>query len=181
MTDTVTRYTKTAIWLHWIAALVMLFMLFLSEDFIKVPRGASMAGWQPTTHASWGVMVLLLAIARLLWRAGHPPPALPATTTGWQATASHLTHAALYALMIIIPISGLLALVPYGAERLDVDQVVFFNLFSLAFMPDLGNWTKEAHELLGKAAQILVILHIVAALKHQFWDKDRIFSRMRPL
>jgi cytochrome b561 len=180
MAGTEVRYSKTAIWLHWVAALVMLFMLFLSEDLIQMPRGASMAGWEPTAHASWGFMVLLLGIARLLWRMGHPPPALPPTTSGWQATASHVTHGALYALMIIIPIFGLLALVPYGAQRLDVDKVVFFNLFPLAFMPNLGEWTMGAHEILGKVAQVLVILHILAALKHQFWDKDQIFSRMRP-
>jgi cytochrome b561 len=175
------KYTKTAIWLHWIAAAVMLFMLFLSEDFIKVPRGASLDGIGPTTHASWGLMVLFLAIARILWRMGHPVPALPATTVGWQAMASHVTHWVLYGLMVVIPITGLVALGHYGSEHIDVDKVVFFKLFSVGFMPNYGEWTSFLHEILGKAAQILVILHIVAALKHQFWDKDNLLSRMRPM
>ena len=181
MNTTVTRYTKTAIWLHWIVAIVMIFMLFFGEDLIRVPRGGSLGGWQPTAHASWGVVVLLLAVARLLWRIGHKPPALPQSTRRWEAVLAHVTHFGLYALMIAIPVFGLLALIPYGATRTDVDQVVFFNLFSLAFMPNLGDWTMSAHELLGNIAKILVILHIVAALKHQFWDKDGLLSRMRPM
>jgi cytochrome b561 len=178
---TVTRYSKTAIWLHWISAAVMVFMLFFSEDFIKVPRGSSLAGWEPSTHASWGIVVLLLAVTRLLWRIGNPAPALPTSMGRLQTLATHGAHAGLYVLMILTPVFGLLALIPYGAERQDVDQVVFFNLFSVAFMPNLGEWTGEAHEILSKLTQILVILHVLAALKHQFWDKDGIMSRMRPM
>jgi cytochrome b561 len=181
MTTHITRYTKPAIWLHWIIAILMIFMLVFGEDFIRVPRGGSLGGWQPTAHASWGVVILLLAVARLLWRIGHKPPPLPAVMPGWQVTASHITHWTFYALMIAIPIFGLLALIPYGAERTDVDQVVFFNLFPLAFMPNLGEWTMSAHELLGNIAKLLIIVHVLAALKHQFWDKDGLLSRMRPM
>jgi cytochrome b561 len=173
------RYTRTAVILHWLMAANMIFMLFFSEDFIRVPRGQSLDGWQPTTHASWGLMVLLLVAARLLWRVGHKPPPPPAMPR-WQAIASHATHHSLYALMILIPIFGLLALVPYGAERLDVDKVVFFNLFSVAFMPNLGAWTMDAHEILGNIAKALIVLHVIAALKHQFWDKDGLLQRMNP-
>ena len=95
--------------------------------------------------------------------------------------ATHAVHGAFYVLMVLIPIVGLLALVPYGAARLDVEQVTFFKLFSVAFMPNLGEWTGEAHELLVKVAQVLVLLHVAAALKHQFWDKDNLMSRMRPM
>jgi cytochrome b561 len=173
------RYSRTAIILHWLMAANMIFMLFFSEDLIRVPRGQSLGGWEPTTHASWGLMVLLLVIVRLLWRVGHKPPPPPAMPR-WQAIASHATHYSLYALMILIPIFGLLALVPYGVDRTDVDKVVFFNLFSVAFMPNLGGWTMQTHEILGNIAKLLIILHVLAALKHQFWDKDRLLQRMNP-
>jgi cytochrome b561 len=175
------RYTKTAIWLHWITAAIMIFMLFLSEDLIKLPRGQAIGplDWGPTAHASFGTLVLLLAIARLLWRIGNPPPPMPVMPR-WQEIASKATHHLFYVLMIVIPIFGLLALAPYGVEHAGIENVVFFNLFSLAFMPNLGEWTAEVHELLSKLAQILVIIHVIAALKHQFWDKDSLLSRMRP-
>ena len=82
--------------------------------------------------------------------------------------------------MIALPVIGLLAVVPFGADRLDVEQVRFFNLFPVAFMPNLGNWTVAVHGLLANVAQALVIVHVLAALKHQFWDKDGLLARMWP-
>ena len=140
-----------------------------------------LAGWRPSAHASIGILILLLGLARLLWRLGNPPPALPATIPRWQVLASHATHWTFYALMVAIPVMGLLAIVPYGAERLNVEDVTFFKLFPVAFMPNLGVGRVAAHELLTKVAQVLVIVHVSAALKHQFWDKDGLLGRMRPM
>lgn len=181
MSTQTTRYTKPAIWLHWITAILMLFMLFFGDDFIRVPRGGSLAGWEPSAHASFGILILLLGLARLFWRLGHPPPALPQKMPRWQVLASHATHWAFYALMVAIPLMGLLAIVPFGTERPNVEQVTFFKLFPVAFMPNLGDWTIDAHGLLANAAQALVIVHVAAALKHQFWDKDGLLRRMRPM
>jgi cytochrome b561 len=176
-----TRYTKTAILLHWIVAVLMVFMLVFGDDYIRVPTGASLAGWEPSAHASIGILILLLGLARLFWRLGNPPPDLPKTIPGWQVLASRATHWVLYALMIAIPILGLLAIVPYGAERLNVENVTFFGLFPVALLPNMGDWTGDAHELLSNVARALVIVHVLAALKHQFWDKDGLLGRMRPM
>ena len=181
MNTQIQRYSKIAIWLHWIVAILMIGMLVIGEDFIRVPRGASLAGWQPSAHASFGILILLLALARLFWKLRNPAPALPSTMAHWETIASHATHWMFYALMIAIPVAGLLAIVPYGAARLDVDKVTFFQLFPVAFMPNLGDWTMEAHEILSTVAEALVIVHVAAALKHQFWDKDGLLSRMRPM
>jgi cytochrome b561 len=181
MTLPTARYTKPAIWLHWIVAVLMIFMLFLGEDYIRVPRGGSLAGWGPSAHASFGILILLLGVARLLWRLGNPPPALPVPMPRWQAVASHATHWAFYALMIAIPVFGLFAIVPFGAERIDLQDVSFFQVFPVAILPNLGSWTIEAHEILSTLAKILIFLHVAAALKHQFWDKDGLLGRMRPM
>lgn len=181
MSKQTTRYTRPAIWLHWITAILMVFMLFFGDNYIRVPRGASLAAWEPSAHASFGILILLLGLARLLWRLGNPPPALPHTMPRWQVWVSHATHWAFYALMVAIPVMGLLAIVPFGAERLDVEHVTFLNLFPVAFMPNLGDWTVDAHALLANVAQALAIVHVMAALKHQFWDKDGLLGRMRPM
>jgi cytochrome b561 len=180
MSETSLRYTKTAVWLHWITAALMIFMLFWGEELMEVPRGQSLANWQPSAHATIGILILLLAIARLLWQAGHPAPPLPESTARWEDIASRLMHGAFYVLMIAIPVLGLMALVPFGLEHIDVDQVMFFKLFPLAIMPNLGEWTAEAHEIASNIAKILVILHVLAALKHQFWDRDGLLMRMSP-
>lgn len=181
MSTQTARYTKPAIWLHWITAILMLFMIFFGGDYMRMPRGVSLAGWEPSAHASFGILILLLGLARLLWRFGNPPPALPQTMPRWQVLVSHATHWAFYALMVALPVTGLLAIVPYGAARLDVEHVTFFKLFPVAFMPNLGDWTGDAHELLSRVAKALVIVHVMAALKHQFWDKDGLLGRMRPM
>jgi len=181
MSTQTTRYTQPAIWLHWITAILMLFMLFVGQGYMKVPRGGSLAGWAPSVHASFGILILLLALARLLWRLGNPPPAMPRSTPRWQVRVSHAAHWVLYALLIAIPVTGLLSLVPYGAERLDVEHVTFFNLVPVAFMPNLGHWADDLHSLFFRVAKFLVIVHVIAALKHQFWDKDRLLARMSPM
>jgi cytochrome b561 len=184
MTDHVERYTRTAIWLHWITAILMLVMLFqqtVGDNWIRVPVGESMAGWKPSAHASVGVLILLLGLARLFWRLANPPPRLPTAMPKWQVWASHLVHWIFYFLMIGLPVTGMLALVPYAGERLDVEQVKFLGLIPVGFMPDLGAWTGAAHELLTNIAKLLVIVHVLAALKHQLWDKDHLMGRMNPI
>jgi cytochrome b561 len=180
MRDKAPRYTRTAVWLHWITAALLIFMLILGEDLIRVPRGGSLAGRQPSAHASFGFLVLLLALARLSWRWVHPAPDLSTSMASWERALSHLTHWAFYALLIAIPLLGLLALAPYGVDRSDVEQVTFFRLFSLAFMPNAGGWTLEAHEIASNIAKILVVLHVLGALKHQFWNRDGLLWRMSP-
>jgi len=175
------RYTRPAIWLHWIIAALMMFMLFqqfFGNNLIRVPVGGSLAGWKPSAHASIGILILLLGLARLFWRLGNPPPALPASMPRWQVRASRATHWTFYALMFALPVTGMLALVPYGAERLDVQNVAFFNLVPVALAPDLGSWTGALHELLTNVAKLLVIVHVLATLRHQFWDRDAILKRM---
>ncbi|MBY3136698.1 MULTISPECIES: cytochrome b [Rhizobium] len=177
------RYTRTAIWLHWITAILMLIMLFqqmVGDNWIRVPVGGSMAGWKPSAHASIGILVLLLGLARLFWRIANPPPDLPAAMPNWQVWASHVVHWMFYVLMIGLPVTGMLALVPYGGGRLDAEQVRFLGLIPVGFMPDLGAWTGAAHELLTNIAKLLVIIHVLAALKHQFWERDRLLTRMDP-
>ena len=173
-----TRYSQPAIWLHWITSILMLFMLFVGQGYMKVPGGTSLAGWAPSTHASFGILILLLTLARLLWRLGNSPPAMPQTMYRWQVWAAHAVHWIFYALMIVIPLTGLLALAPYGAERLDLDQVTFFKLFPVALRFNVGDWVGDVHGVLFRVTKILVIVHVLAALKHHFWDKDRLLSRM---
>jgi cytochrome b561 len=180
MTTTSERYTRVAIYLHWVIAALIIFLLFPGEDLIKVPRGGSMADWQPTAHASFGIVVLILSVIRIAWKLGHTSPPLPAGMPRWQEIATHSVHGLFYVLMIVLPLSGWLALSPYGAERLNAEAVTFFKLFSLYSMPDLGGWTGEAHEIAGKITIVLLILHVVAALKHQFWDRDGLLKRMNP-
>jgi cytochrome b561 len=178
MAATPEKYTTVAIALHWTLAVLILFLLFPGHELIEVRRGESAADWGPTAHASLGMLVLILSMVRIWWRIANPAPQLPANMPVWQVKATAAIHGLLYLLMIGIPLAGWLALAPWGAERLDAGAITFFKLLPLNILPDLGEWTSEAHEIGGTLAKLLIAIHVLAALKHQFIDKDGLMKRM---
>jgi cytochrome b561 len=171
------RYTWTARVLHWLAALLIfcgfalgLFMTGLPFS----PEKFRVYAW----HKWIGITVFLLAAARLAWRTAHPPPALPAAMPRWQVRASHLTHGLLYVLMVAIPFSGWIYSSSTGVS------VVYLGLLPL---PDLLPKDREVaksllivHKTLNFTLAAVVTLHVAAALKHHFVDRDGVLRRMLP-
>ncbi len=185
MTALVERYSKPAIWLHWIIGVLMIVNLafgFLHESF-----GDDNVRFMINTHKSVGITVLGLAIMRLLWRVTHRPPALPAHYKSWEKRASHIVHWLLYALIFALPITGWMH---DSAWKLAPEiKMYWFGLFEWPRIPwimEMEPAAKEAfhevmgerHELLGWILIALFLLHVGAALKHQFIDKERELQRM---
>lgn len=127
-------------------------------------------------HKSVGITILALAIIRVGWRIGHPPPPLPASMPAWQVTASHVSHWALYALLFLMPVSGWLM------SSATAYSVSWFNLFQLPDLvapdPQRAELFEEIHEFLAYTLGAVASLHVLAALKHHFLDKDTVLSRM---
>ncbi len=174
---TQSRYTGTARALHWLAALLIFcgFGLGLFMTSLEIaPATLRYYAW----HKWIGITVFLVAAARLAWRAAHPPPPLPATMPSWQVAASRVTHAVLYALMLAIPISGWIYSSATGIS------VVYLGLVPL---PDLIPKDREVaktllivHKSLNYLLAAVVTMHVAAALKHQFVDRDGVLGRMLP-
>lgn len=171
-----TRYGAVAIALHWLLALSILGLMGVGvwmTDLKPSPRTFEIYA----LHKSAGLLVLALAAFRLVWRATHrppPPPAMPA----WQALAASGTHVALYVLMLALPITGWLQHSAAGYP------LSWFGLFKV---PALIGRDREAlalwqqwHEWLAWALAALVLLHVAAALKHHFLDRDGLLGRMWP-
>ncbi|MCR9277215.1 MAG: cytochrome b/b6 domain-containing protein [Pseudomonadaceae bacterium] len=171
-------YSSLAQILHWLIAAMIVVQYVLAE----LAEGADDAGRVVAqlallaNHKSVGMTVLLLAIIRLAWRAGHPPPPLPAAMPLWQKRISGLTHALIYALLFSIPLSGWLM------SSASAYSVSWFNLFAfpdlIAPSENLAEVFTEIHHLAAEGLFVLVVLHAAAALKHHFFDKDTVLKRM---
>ncbi|MDO8464012.1 MAG: cytochrome b [Gallionella sp.] len=172
-----TRYTTTAMALHWLTALFI---------FTTFPLGVYMhelalspLKLQLVSYHKWlGVTIFLLTVARLAWRATHIPPPLPETIPLWQQRAAHGLHFLLYVLLLTIPLTGWLMSSAKGFP------VVYLGMVQL---PDLvgkdkvlGDLLAEVHEMLNFGLLALVGMHIAAALKHHFIEHDATLRRMLP-
>lgn len=175
MNSATTRYNATAIHLHWLIALLIFAAFPLGIYMHDLPLSPTKL--QLYSYHKWiGVTVFLLALVRVVWRITHTPPALPAAMPAWQRMASHATHQFLYALLFVVPLSGWLMSSAKGFKT------VWFGVLPL---PDLigkdkalGEALAHIHESFNLLLLALVALHIAAALKHHFIDKDGVLLRM---
>ena len=168
------RYSNISILLHWLIAVLMIYMLFWGEGLIRNDKGT----FYPSIHASIGISILVLSVLRLAWRLMNPPPKLPGDDHGWQARISEWTHWLFYALMIGIPLTGMAGFGRHLVRYQEHAGATIFGLFSVPQIPlsALGS----LHGIATKLAIGLLILHFLGALKHQFWDKDKLVNRMIP-
>jgi cytochrome b561 len=129
-------------------------------------------------HKWAGVTLFLLVLIRLLWRMGHPAPALPATMPALMQKAAAAGHLVLYVLMFAIPLSGWIMSSAKGF------QTVWFGVIPLPDLvgkdKELGHLLGEVHEFLSYSLLLLVVGHVAAALKHHWIDKDDVLTRMLP-
>ena len=173
------RYTRTAIVLHWLIAIAVFAQVGLGLWMIgiqKSPPGI-LAYWF-NVHKSIGLTIGLLVLLRLAWRLAHRPPELPITLAAWQRAAAKVSHYALYVCMLVMPLSG------YLGSSFTKYPIKYFG-------HTLPHWGWDAPGLKELMSQIhfvtactfitLITLHVAAALKHRFVDRDGVFERMFPL
>jgi cytochrome b561 len=170
-------YTRTAIALHWLIALVILIAIglgFYMTNLSLSPFKLKLFSW----HKWLGVTIFLLASVRLVWRLTHPAPALPNSMDEWEKQIAQAVPVALSVLMFSIPLSGWLMSSAAGFP------VVFLGLMPLpdlvAKNKELAAMLKQVHFLLNMSLLALVGLHIGAALKHHFVLKDNVMAQMLP-
>ena len=172
-----TQYTTIAKIFHWLITTVILGLFIIGFTMTEMelsPEKLQYFSW----HKWAGVFVFLLTIGRLTWRFFHPAPSLPEQMDKRIKLLAHLGHFALYALCLVIPLSGWLMSSAKGV------QTVWLGLWPI---PDLlsrdkllGNQLQELHEALNWVFIAVICTHILAALKHHFIDKDKILVRMLP-
>ena len=171
------RYSTVAIALHWgIAVLVLMQIgLYFAADAVEGPAARTFID----VHKASGLSILVLTLLRLLWRVRHPAPSLPAATPGWQRYLARITQTLFYVVLIALPLGG------WAASSAAQRPIDWFGLFNWPLLPIEGGRAvsrqlMDVHELVMKGMYALVALHVLAALKHQFVDKDNVLHRMIP-
>ena len=171
-------YTRTAIALHWLIALLIVGGFSLGWIMTDIPGFTLMKLKYYSWHKWIGVTIFALVALRLMWRATHRSPPLPRGMAAWQRIAANGVHALLYLLMVAIPVTGYLY---SSAANI---PVVYLGVVPLPTLigpnPELKPILREAHVLLDYTLLGVVCLHVLAVLKHQLIDRDKLLSRMLP-
>ncbi len=170
------RYTRTAMALHWLLAVLIVGTFALGIYMHELPF--SMTRLKLYNWHKWaGVGILVLSAARLLWRLAHRPPAdrpMPA----WQSRAAHAAHLALYVLFFAVPLAG------WAYSSSAGFPIVLFGVLPLPdFVPvqrELSEVLKQVHAALAMALAAVVVVHVAGAAKHQWISRDGLLQRMLP-
>jgi len=171
------RYDRVSIGFHWMTSLLLIAM-FGSAWALRGAEDAGSAARLLALHRSTGVLIWLVTLSRLGWRLLVTlPPALPATVGTAQRIAAKANQAALYALLLLQPITGFLQSVWRGKP---------FQLFGVLFPAvaprnkPLTHLFENVHETCAILLLALIGFHALAALFHGFIRRDGVLETMLP-
>jgi cytochrome b561 len=173
------RYSNVAVTFHWITAAFVIFQIWLGFSFADMERGPERANLF-TWHRTIGAIILLVALARLTYRLMNPPPPYPPELPKWERVAGTWNHRIFYLLLIGLPIGGIIAVsgkTP-GPTIALLGGIAIPKLTGIS--PELGEIAGDIHSALATVLVALIVLHAAAALKHQFFDRNRASGRMPP-
>lgn len=178
-----TRYGAVAVTLHWLIAFAIIGMLILGKYMAELARDDPSRFDLIQLHKSIGITILALSVLRLVWRLVNRVPRLPPHMPAWERFAAQASHFLLYALIIGIPLSGwaFASSSPLGIPTIWFGVVEVPHLPGLQGLEDqrgVEHTLHETHELLGNLMIGLLLIHVAAALKHHFWDRDDVLVRM---
>lgn len=176
--------------LHWLMAIMItvqvplgFWMVDAYDAWLAQAGDEALVMRLARAHNTLGFLVLILALLRLSWRASNPTPDLPAGLAAWQRFTARSTHLLLYALLIVFPLTGWATLSAYDGEF----PIFFFgwdNVFRIvpqatAGSPFTSDLFGEIHETCWKVGGLVLGLHMIGALWHEYVRKDGVLTRMR--
>ncbi|MEM7044628.1 MAG: cytochrome b/b6 domain-containing protein [Pseudomonadota bacterium] len=163
---------------HWITALLIIALFALGWYMADLDNADPTKFSLYQVHKSIGITVFVLAVLRLLWRLTQKAPPWPGHMSSWERFAAAGAHWALYALILVQPLVGVLQ------SNADNFPIVFWGQIQLPALigpsQALGETLTEVHHLLANALAGLVLLHVAAALRHHIQLKDDVLRNMMP-
>lgn len=167
------RYNEFAMLLHWLVAAGIAFLFihgFLMMHVEEIQRLVEL-----NFHRSIGITVFTLVVVRVWWRMFRPPT--PAPMPEIQSRIAEWVHLLIYALLVVNGIAGTVGWIASG------DPIVFFGV-SLAAehapSPGLNRLCIFAGQATARILLVVIVLHVLAVIKHEWFDNDRLLDRMIP-
>ena len=170
------NYTRAAIVLHCLIGVLLIAEVafgFLLDTI--APRGTPAREATINLHKSFGVLLLVLVVARAWWRLRHRPPAWPAFMPYWQQAAAGWVHRTMYACMLVAPLAG------YIASNFSKHGLMVLGTRLPPWGPDLPKVYEalnRPHDVAAYSLAVPVVGHVLIAIKHAWVDRDAMFARM---
>ena len=178
--NTATQWGWVSVTLHWLTVLAIIGLGIVGTQMDDLATGMFKVKVY-ALHKSVGLTVLGLTVLRLAWRLYAGAPAM-VPMPRWQRLAAHGSHFTLYALLLAMPLSGWLL---HSASSSAGYALRWFGMFKVpalvAYDPAIKAMAHDVHEALFKLILLVAAVHIAAAFKHHFADRDQTLRRMLPL
>ncbi len=175
-TSTQERFGAVSVLMHWLMALLVIFLFFLGRHMIALDYTDPWYKAAPILHKGAGLIVFILLLFRVFWRAVVDTRPASVPMPRWERAAAAIVQYSFYILLFGISLSGYLIPTAKGGG------VEFFNLFELPALfsgiDHQEDMAGDAHYLLAYIIMALVLLHAMAALKHHFVERDETLTRM---
>lgn len=175
----VRRYSNIAVTFHWVTAVLVLAQIYFGVAFAAAEQDAhrtEMLTW----HKTIGALILLITLARLTYRLVNPPPAFPPDLPRWERLPAAWSHRLFYFLLIVMPLSGLTAVSAHAKGP----TTPLIGGIPLPVIPgvnkEAGEIAATTHIVLAAVLVVVLLIHVAAALKHQFFDHIPAAGRMPP-
>lgn len=178
------RYSPVGQIFHWVMAALVIFQLGWGWHMSRVPAGGEKIE-AFRVHAELGLLMLILAALRALWRLIIPGPVNDADRLGWQTAAAYVTHILFYLCFFGLPLSGWAMWSTVQGEELKIAGIIPFPYMPFETLaPQLQwwilDWAEGIHALLILLLVAMIPIHVGAALKHHFWDRHDVLRGMLP-
>lgn len=173
------RYSNAAVGFHWITVLLVICQAtlgFIFADMARGPERTNLLAW----HKTVGALILVVTVIRLGYRLANPPPPYSPDLPRWERLAGTWSHWLLYTLLIVMPLTGLIAV--SGRTKGAFTTLILGIPFPVipGVNRAVGAAFGDIHSALAWVLIVLVLIHAAAALKHQFVDRLPVSGRMPP-
>ena len=179
--DPIRRYSNVAVTIHWLTVALVLTQVVIGFTFHRFMEPGPARDELFTWHKTLGALILLTSLIRLGYRLNNPPPPFPTDLPEWRRKAAVWNHRLFYLLLIVLPVTGLVAV---SGMTHDSWFTPLIGGIPLPVVPgiskDTGEMSGDLHVVLVFTTIALLLLHVGAALYQQFVEHDRAAGRMPP-